>query len=338
MTDAEKDGPVKKDEKKENTEPDKKSEEKEQQVKDKEKPKELTKEEIIIILKTFPGIGQVIAERIYDAGINSREKLLGMKVEELKEVRGLGLALAKNLESGIGNAVKEFDEPEQIKKDEEEKKEKPGVTDKALGYLKGTFSKITGFFKGKLPLGKAEKSEPRLSPKEESTPDKEPTPEQSEKDDLYPEVGGVKTKLEKEPTKDIEPVSIEGSDTESSKSILEPVNPSETTVHEPEKIESKQISTSSDLKIKHDQSSVEKSLTKPIIEPELEKINTKDASGLLKWFETTDNLRAETGKMIFKAGYNNLEELKEAVVDDLILIKGIDRKEAELICYELKKL
>ena len=56
------------------------------------------------------------------------------------------------------------------------------------------------------------------------------------------------------------------------------------------------------------------------------------------WFENTPNLSLEAGKLLFKAGYNNLEELKDAVVEDLTMVNGISEGVAKTIYEELQKL
>ena len=116
-----------------------------------EEPKELTKEDIITILKTFPGVGQVTAERIYNAGHDSRENLQKASAADLQKVRGIGKALAEQIASGLETAIKRFDKPESEKAAGEKV---PGITEKTLGFIKGTVSKITGFFKGKSPKPK----------------------------------------------------------------------------------------------------------------------------------------------------------------------------------------
>ena len=306
------------------TEQQEQREEKEvKEVKD-DKKKELTKDDIISILKTFPGIGQVIAERIYNAGFDSRENLEKITVDDLKKIRGIGLSMAQNIESGLKQAIKKFDEPDKAG-ESASKKDEPGITDKAMGFIKGTISKITGFIKGKMPKGKTEEQKPTpeeksIKPADESKPkeDREITTEGSGDNDLYPEVGAPESGTE--PEKPVEPVTVESSDNDSEPSlkILD-----QSDKHEGQEPESPEKSET-------------KIITKP--EPEPEKINLKDPSGLFKWFESMQNLHPDAGKLIFKAGYNNLEELKDAVVDDLVLIKGIDRNEAQIICDELKKL
>jgi ERCC4-type nuclease len=292
---------------------------------EKEEPKELkelSEEDIFTILKTFPGVGQVMAQRIHKGGFDSREKLQGITIDDLKKIRGIGISLAETIAGGMEKAIKDFDEPEKM--EEETKKEGPGITDKAVGFIKGTFSKITGFFKGKTPKGKAE--EPKPGDQGEGVgKDKELKPETPSEDSDYPEVGTPEAS--KEPEKEPEPVTVEPSEAEPEEKILEP----ETTSMEETKSEKPED--------EKDEPKIEPKL-KPEQEQKQEepKINLSDASGLFSWFEKTPSLRVETGKLVFKAGYNNLGELREAVVDDLVLINGIDKKEAETIYDELRKI
>jgi ribosomal protein S13 len=311
------DEPESKDKPEKNTEEKPEDNKEEKPADEKEKPKELkelTEEDIFTILKTFSGVGQVMAQRIFKAGFDTREKLQGITVEDLKKIRGIGASMAQTIADGMEKAIKDLDEPE--KKDKETKEEGPGITDKAVGFIKGTFSKITGFFKGKTPKGKVEESKPGEITEgvgEGNGIKLETTSEDSE----YPEVGAPEDAKVPEP----EPVTVEPSEAEPEEKLLEPE-----TKTEPE-AEREQIPE-----------------PKPDLQPgpeqkqEEPKINLSDASGLFSWFERTPSLTVETGKLVFKAGYNNLEELKEAVIDDLVLIRGIDKKDAELICDELRKI
>lgn len=302
--------------------------EKEKEEKEEKKPKELTEEDIIKIIKSFSGIGQVIAERIYKAGFDSREELQSITADDLMKIRGIGRTMAENIANGMEKAISDFDSPPK----KEEKKMDKGITDKAVGFIKGTFSKITGFFKGKLPKSKpggGDESKSKTDTKpEDKASGKEPEqkePEKSAEDELYPEVGAPEETAEQKSK--VEPVTVEASEIEPEEELPKVTD----TKPEPEP----------EVKQELEQEPEPKSEPEPEPKPEPEperKINVDDSSGLLIWFETTPALRSEAGKLVFKAGYNNLIELKEAVVDDLVLIKGIDQQEAETIFDELQKL
>ena len=289
---------------------------------------ESSKENILKILKTFPGVGQVMAERIYEAGFDSKNKLTSLSVEELKKIPGIGKSIGESIVDGMELAIKQFEEP--VKK--EEVKKDSGITDKAMGFVKGTISKITGFFKGKHPKKKtmpSVKSEVGIGTE---TEDKVP---ETEDNDLATD---TETKVE-----------IKTNDTEETKEAIKETYfpevgaPGEENeleaVTEPVTIESSNMAPKSD--------SISVSAPLPV-EPELPKtplglqmgseLNLNDSSGLLKWFESAPNFRAETGRLLFKAGYNNLNELREAVVEDLVLVKGITPDEARMIYGELHKL
>jgi ribosomal protein S13 len=300
----------------------------ETETKEEEKPKELTQEDIIKILKTFPGVGQVMAERIYNAGFNSREKLQELTGEGLNKIRGIGKAMSENIVSGMGKAIKDFDSPPK----EEVKKEGPGITDKALGFIKGTISKITGFFKGKLPKSKSETKSEGAKGAEVGTDTKtEPGAKTGEQtgEETYPEVGAPSEESKK--VQEPELVTVETTESVPEEKLPEATD-KESKI-EPE-LESKPEPKPEPEAAPHERETT----PEPKPEPEPEKINLTDASGLFKWFEDTPGLRVEAGKLVFKAGYNNLDELKEAVEEDLILINGIDHKEANSICSELQKL
>lgn len=314
-----------------------KSEEDKKAEEEEEKPSELSKEDVIKILKTFSGVGQVMAERIFDAGFDSREKIQAISIEDLKKISGIGQALAESIANGMENAIKEHDKPPK----EEIKKTGPGITDKAVGFIKGTFSKITGFFKGKSPKPKAKDGEEganKLESTESESKDKldDIKTEEALKEKFYPEVEAPETGSELEVKHD--PVTVESSDAEptietTTVTMTEPelkaeAEPELETESEPEPEPTPEL----EVTPAPDMSSV---ITEPLKEPE---VNLKDSSGLFMWFESMPNLRTETGKLLFKAGYNNLLELKEAVVEDLILVKGIEQYEAKIIFEELRKI
>ncbi|WP_455393200.1 helix-hairpin-helix domain-containing protein [[Eubacterium] cellulosolvens] len=317
--------------------PEKSSESSETEVKaPEEKPKELTKDDIIKILKTFPGVGQVIAERIYDAGFDTREKLSSITIEDLKEIAGVGQAMAQTIGEGMEDAIKRFDQPEKEAKAEEKKGE--GITSKAMGFVKGTFSKITGFFKGKLPKSKAKPTapepttdkgvtEPASSELDQAKVEEERT-EEAIKETYFPEVG--KSAEEYEPPTTLTEVKVEGGETEGVEA------PADITVSD------SNTERTSELEREPTPGPDQKSPGTPAIpSPPVSttpEINLRNSSGLLMWFETTPNLRPEAGKLLFKAGYNNLDELKDAVVEDLTMVNGISENEAKMIYDELRKL
>jgi hypothetical protein len=300
-----------------------------------EEPPELTKEDIIKILKSFPGVGQVMAERIFDAGFDSRETLKTILPEDLKKISGIGQTLAENISKGIENAIKDHDKPPEVPA----KKEGPGISDKAVGFLKGTIAKLTGFFKGKSPKPKSKESEKPSEILESGESDSKEKLDETKTDEnlidkekYYPEVGAPETAPE--PEIKPESVTVEPSDepvtelpsTSEDIQLEDQELPEE--VSEPELEQEPELDDSPALEITS-------TITEPIETPEL---NLNDSSGLLLFFESTPNLRTETGKLLFKAGYNNLNELREAVIEDLLLVKGVEQYEAKAICDELSKL
>jgi len=329
-----------------------------------EKP-ELTEEEVLQVLKNINGVGHVMAQRIFAAGYDTREKLGDLTVDDLKKISGIGQVMAENIANEIGSALKTFDKPtkEKVKDDED----KPGITNKAVGFVKGTISKITGFFKGKSPKAVAkDKLEPKSDVGEAGKDTKEAEGEPKEgleiedpgevkedKDSLYPEVGAPKDEPEVEEVH--EPVTIEASD-EPEQEIKSALKVEEKSI--------KELAQNLNTKIKQriavtetEEQSIEKQLERKE-EPEIKvaapeskpepistepvdttpKINLTSSSALLQWFESEPELRPEAGKLLFKAGYNNLEELKEAVVEDMTLVIGISNNEAQTIYKELRKI
>ncbi len=338
-SDEEKPSDTQKDEKSE----DESSEEKAAAQEAKKEKPELAKDDIIKILKTFTGVGQVMADRIYKAGFDSREKLESLTIDDLKKIPGVGQALAETIYEGMANAIKQFDEPPK----KETEKVEPGITTKAMGFIKGTISKIGGFFKGKMPKSKKEPgkkvevptgtegevkekldSDKELSVVSETKSEIEKAEEKRDeevvKDEYFPEVGAPTEAPEGELK--YEQVTVEAGGAGST-TDLSAVAPTDTALTTGADTESKLKSES-----KHEAMRIQTDLQK------IPKINLKDSSSLLKWFESKPNLRTEAGKLLFKAGYNNLEELSEAVVEDLVLVQGISQDEANTIFAELQKL
>ncbi len=297
----------------------------------KEEPEILTKDDLINILKSIPGVGQVMAEHIYDAGYDTQDKFRSLTMDDLKKVKGIGQAMAEKIVAGMENAIKQS---KVVTEEEKEGAKGPGIAAKTMGLITETVSKIRGFFKGKSPNAKP-KSKDNSTDETGSVSVKTGEPEDEgegakkdvdNKDTYFPEVG-KDTEIVEDPPKH-EPVTVEPSDTEPGYSPLHAQDLPEET--------SPEIIPESEPEPKYEQEPEQKaSAPEPVLEPE---INLIDPSGLLKWFEISQNLNSHTGKLIFKAGYNNLEELQEAVVEDLILVQDITRQEAEKICEELKKL
>ena len=341
-----------------------------------EKP-ELTEEEILQVLKNVNGVGHVMAQRIFAAGYDTRENFNELTVDDLKKISGIGQVMAENIVNEIGSALKTFDEPTKEKAKDDE--DKPGITDKAVGFVKGTISKITGFFKGKSPkaVAKNKTGEPsKLEPgsevgdagkdakkADEGSLEREASEysgeEKEDKDSLYPEVGAAKEEPEAEEVH--EPVTIEASDEpeqeiksalkDEEKSIKELAQNLNTKIKQriavTEKEEGsieKQLERKEELEIKpavSEPTTTPESKQEPISHEPVDttpKINQTSSSALLQWFESEPELRPEAGKLLFKAGYNNLEELKEAVVEDMTLVNGISNNEAQTIYKELRKI
>jgi hypothetical protein len=60
-------------------------------------------------------------------------------------------------------------------------------------------------------------------------------------------------------------------------------------------------------------------------------------SGAVAQFITVDAIDTDTATRLAKAGYRDLDELREAVVDDLVLVPGINMTKAEAIVSGLRQ-
>ncbi len=223
--------------------------------KDEPKPEEDTKETILAHLKKIPGVGLVMAEKIYEAGYTTRAQLKDVTAEELGKIQGLGPSMATK----IVESLKKIEEGKDLVKKEEEapKPVGPGITDKAMGLIKGTYSKIKGFLVKSPPVKKeGEAAKP---------PDEQPS----------------------------ESVEVTGAPSDESEDAPKPEGEA------------------------------------PAAEP-----GTEEA--VLESFEKIAGIDKDLASKLYEAGYGTMAELKEAEVDDLILIDGITPEMAKQIFEGLK--
>jgi DNA uptake protein ComE-like DNA-binding protein len=183
-------------------------EEPEEEIPEPEPVDEDTKEMVIEHLKKIPGIGLVMAEKIYDAGFTSRDQLKEVKVEELTEIPGIGPSMANKIVENLKRIEEGKDIESAAKEPEEPKPEGPGITDKAMDFIKGTVSKIKGFLIKSPPEKKVEeepkeeKKEPEQSVEVSGAPAEEesksadyPSSTKDEVIEAYSKVDGIDTEL-----------------------------------------------------------------------------------------------------------------------------------------------
>lgn len=224
--------------------------------KEEPQPEEDTKETILAHLKKIPGVGLVMAEKIYDAGYTTRAQLKEVTAEELGKIQGVGPSMATK----IIDSLKKLEEGKElaIKAEEAPKPAGPGITDKAMGLIKGTYSKIKGFLVKSPPVKK----------EGEAAKPPEGKPEES--------------------------VEVTGAPSD------------EETQEEP----------------------------KPEVEGPSAEPGTKEA--VLESYEKIAGIDTDLALKLYDAGYGSMDELKEAEVDDLILIEGITPEKAREIFEGLK--
>jgi len=209
-------------------------------------PEPDTEEIVIEHLKKIPGVGAVMAAKIYEAGFTTRAQLNEATAEKFAEVPGIGPSMAARIVESL-KRIKEGKEAELTKKEEPPQPEGPGITDKAVDFIKGTVGKIKGFLI---------KAPPE---KKEDKPVSEQPPEQS--------------------------VEVTGAEGEESEPTEFPA-------------------------------------------PSKEEV--------IEAYAKIDGIDTETATKLYEAGYSAMGELKEAEAEDLVLIEGISKEQAENIVKGLK--
>jgi ERCC4-type nuclease len=211
-------------------------------------PEEDTQEIVIEHLKKIPGVGAVMAAKIYEAGLTTRAQLKDATVESFTEIPGIGPSMAAKIVDSL-KKIEEGKEAELTSKEAEPAQpEGPGITDKAVDFIKGTVTKIKGFLV---------KSPPEKKEGEGASAE---TPEQS-----------------------VEVTGATGEDE-----------------------------------------------SKPIEYPPPTKEEVIEA------YAKIDGIDTELATKLYEVGYSTLGELKEAETEDLVLIEGISKEQAEKISEGLK--
>ncbi|UCH88459.1 MAG: hypothetical protein JSV49_09370 [Thermoplasmata archaeon] len=296
-------------------------------------PEPETKEEVIEYLKKLPGIGISKATLIYEAGFDSTSKLKDAKPEDLTEIKGIGPSLAKNicesiekLEAGepVSEAPKEAEAPAEGAASAEGEAEE--------GIIKGTMSKIFGFFKGKKPEGEAAK--PEAEPPEVKAEAVEAKPEEELKE-------GEEAKVEApegEITKEEEGTDVEEKpEGEVEEKVEEPADkPAEEAEETKEEVKDVEKEPGAEVEPTIEVSSEPSTLEEPVeVSSDEPKALTKD--DIIKMYQTLPGVGESTASKLYEAGYESLEELQEAEQEDLIMVEGINDKTAEAIVKALKE-
>lgn len=295
-----------------------------------------SKEEVIEYMKKLPGIGMSKAQLLYDSGFDSTEKLKTAKPEDFSNVTGFGTSMSirlcesiKALESGELEAKAKEEAAKAASAAESstaaETGEKTSVTGSVGNFFKGTYGKIMGFFKGKKPAGESGGTmvEPEV---EAETPFSTETAE--EKDKVEPsaevtEIAGEEAKPEIE--------STEGEGIDKPAGEAEPGEPKTEDKPEPEtdkaKVEAPEPPKEGDESLSGLEEPVEISGGEP-------EVLTKD--DVIKAYCDIPGVSEATATKLYDAGYESMDELREAEEDDLKMVDGIGPKTAETISKALK--
>ncbi len=178
----------------------------EEQAPEPEPVKEDTQELIIEHLKKIPGVGAFMAAKIYEAGFTTRAQLKDATVESFTEIAGIGPSMAAKIVDSL-KKIEEGKEAELTKKEAEvAQPDGPGITDKAVDFIKGTVGKIKGFLV-KSPPEKKEGEQPGNEKPEESVevtgstgddepkPTEYPSPSKEEVIEAYTKITGIDAEL-----------------------------------------------------------------------------------------------------------------------------------------------
>ena len=280
---------------------------------------DLEKSELIELLQTISGVGPSMAGRLYEAGLTDKTKIRDVTLEELVEVKGVSGTFAEN----ILNAIKEMDLGDKSEGEEEvteiaeievgvegvgdatedAKPPEEGIDAEGKEYggpmkfFKDALNKVKGIF-----VGKDKDTDKKISVPEESA-----------------ESPGSAVS-EAEPGVEIESVPEPDSETTEAPEVeVEPKVESEPG-SEPEPESAGRVVFE---KVKKGEG---ETLSEPIID-EREKVT--------KQFEEQLGLTSIRAAQIYDAGYENLDELQEAEVQDLAMIQGINPTIARKIYGEL---
>lgn len=265
-------------------------------------PEPETREDVIEYMKKIPGIGINKASLLYYEGFDSTEKLKNATADEFVQVRGIGRSMANKMVESI----------EAIEKVEDlAAKEEPGpaATEPpkpegggAMGFFKNTYNKVLGFFKGKKPAPAEEEQPQPEGESEDKKTDDEPKEEPAEPGEEEKDTPAEEPKEEGKEDTGEEPAAGDV------KSVEEPSEASRDT----ETVGGVEITAEEPREL------------------------TKD--DIIASYGKLEGVSEDIAKALYKAGYESMDELKEAQVEDLQMVPGIDSEAAETIVNALKEV
>jgi ERCC4-type nuclease len=293
-------------------------------------PEPETREEVIVYMKKLPGIGLSKANALYEEGFDSTERLKSATEDDFVKVKGIGPSQAKSLTESIEKLEAGTLEARTAEEPEATSGEPGGGP---MDFIKGTASKIFGFFKGKKP----EPESGARGPEPESVPEPEPTtePEAESEGDVKDGEEPVDVTEGEVPKDDKKEEEITEEKTPEPETEPEPepeptTEPEPTPEPEPEKEPEPEVG----IEVGGGET--------PGLEESV--VVTSDAPPAPTMEETIQaylelpGIGESTATRLYEAGYETIDELKDAEEDDLKFIEGISDKTAEAIVKALKSM
>jgi DNA uptake protein ComE-like DNA-binding protein len=308
------------------------------------------------ILETVPRMSQRIISSLLESGYDSFESFKDKTAEDLEQIKGIGPKMSGAIIKAVQEHIEVFgaeDTEEATAEVVEEGEEGPKdersliqrITDAISGLLGG--KKKEGDEEPKEEEKAEEAPEEEVDEAPEEVPEEVPVPEEEQVEEPPEEVPKEKDSEpeEEETEKEISEDSEEEKEEEISEETAEEAPKEEKGFFDKLKAMffggSKKEETSEEEKTEGEETpedasspAEETSAEPPEEEKTAEEVPEKKT---FEDFEDIPGVSKKTAEMLKGAGYLNVDELREAVPEDLTMIDGIGPKTAEKICNALKK-
>ncbi len=295
-------------------------------------------------LAAIPRVSSNTIDTLIDSGYDSYDSFRDLEAEKLQELKRIGPKLSMTIIEKVNSVREKFgieEEPTPIEDatgvegEEEEKEDKKGFIQKIIDWIRSLFS------------GKKKEESPEED-KEEEVPAEEESPEGDKEEEAPAEEEPPKEEKEEEaPVEDEVPVeekeeepAVEEEEKEVSEGFLHKIKnmfsggkkdeepPKEEKEEEPSEEEPSGEEGPSD----EDETPVDE---EPLAEDEVPPVKEGKEAG--KGPLGLAGISVKSQEKLVSAGYHNIEEIKEAVPSDLMMIEGIGKKTAERICDAVKE-
>ena len=303
------------------------------------------------ILATIPRVSSNTIDTLIENGYDSYNSFKDLEAEKLQELKRIGPKLSITIIDKVNSAREKFgieEEPTPIEDatgvegEEEEKEEEKGLIQRILDWIRSLFSGK----KDKEPSEEEEEvpvdEEPPEEEKEEEVPVDEEPPEEGKEED--PSVEDEVPVEEKEEEPAVEEEETDEEEKEGSEGFFHKITnmfsggkkvqePSEDEKEEEPSEEEPSVeegpSDEGDATGEEEQPAEEDDVPEEPVKEEKEEAGI----GPLGIAGISVNIQEK----LVSAGYHNVDEIKEAVPSDLMMIEGVGKKTAERICDAVKE-